>query len=77
VDGASLDSIESFVAKWFEDHQWMAEDTSEVTKNLAKASVSTFARGFHSLGESFGLGLAAAGKTLRDTIKQIKPKPVI
>ena len=67
TEDASLLEIESFVERWFETTDWLSRpEVPDATKSIAKAGVSSFARYFHSVGESFGLGVAAAGKALYD-----------
>lgn len=58
IDEASLESIDSFVEKWMNEHAWLDDDASDTQRTVVKTGVSTFSRYVQSAGEAFGVGLA-------------------
>ena len=54
IDDSAKDDIRGYVERWFEEHEWLDDETPEEYKNVAKALVTTAARLTHSWGNSFG-----------------------
>lgn len=59
IEEASLESAETMVLQWMQDHEWMDDEPTETHKAVVKSGVSTMSRFVYSAGESFGAGLAA------------------
>lgn len=68
IEGASIQEIETFAAKWLHDHEWINEDTQPAHKAIVQQGVTTFSRFAHSFGEEFGLHLEAAKNVLGATL---------
>lgn len=61
--------------RWFEEHEWLADDMPEYQQVMIKSGVSQFARGFHALGESYGKNILAAKNVMDKTIAESQSKP--
>lgn len=68
LESSARQEINTFVERWMEDHQWLADDTPEVQRQIVKAGVSTFAQFVHSAGEELGRYFQAAYNVIEDTI---------
>jgi hypothetical protein len=66
IEDSALGDIDSYTARWFEDHEFPGHEKNapEAQKALVKSSVSTFAKLAHQAGEAFGDGIASAKRSL-------------
>lgn len=61
IEEASFENVESMVMQWMQAHEWMDEDeVTDTHRAVVKTGVSTLGRFVHSVGETFGAGVALA-----------------
>ena len=72
IEDSALGDIESYTARWFEDHEFPGheKDAPEAQKAIVKSSVSSIAQLFKQAGNAFGEGIASAKKSLSNNLRQ-------
>ena len=62
IEDSALGDIDSYTARWFEDHEFPGHEKNapEAQKALVKSSVSSIAEVVHQAGNAFGDGIASA-----------------
>lgn len=76
IEDSALDNIDSYVARWFEDHDFPGHEKNapEGQKALVKSSVSSLSQLVYQAGNEFGSGVASAKRALSSALIKQKNK---
>ena len=82
IEDSALGNIDSYVARWFEDHEDFPgheKDAPEGQKALVKSSVSSLSHLVYNAGNEFGSRVASAKNVLSSALSQhkYKERPVL
>ena len=72
IEDSALGDIDSYTARWFEDHEFPGHEKNapDAQKALVKSSVSSIAQIAQQAGSAFGDGLTAAKRSVSDKLIQ-------